>query len=354
MLASEYFTKDGQENKWLRIGRHILFWAGHVFYHVATYGVYEDDTQRSFVILMLSLPGKLIMTYYLLYHLLPNFLLKKRYRQFFGYFLLMLFATGLLNRAISFFVVYPIYYPDAIPYGYWRIKIFFEMTAINSIAAMAMVIKLLQYWYKNEQSRKQLAEQKLAAELQLLKSQIHPHFLFNTLNNLYALTLENAKTAPQVVLKLSALINYMLYECNAPFVPLEKELKYIENYISLERLRYGSRLDLSVEIAGDTHQKLIAPLLLIPFIENSFKHGASQEAKSPWVHLNIWVNQHQLQLQLENSLPPKTTAPLEYTKGIGLKNVKRRLELLYQGKYELTIREEGSYLVNLKLALSDA
>lgn len=351
MIASDYFTKNGKPNKGLRIGRHLLFWTLHVLYNVSTYGVYDEDVQRSFVINVLGLPGKVLFTYFVLYYLLPTYLLTKKYQHFFIWFLLGIFGTGLLNRAISFFIVYPIYYPDAIIYGYWRIKIFFEIASIVYISAIALVIKLLQYWYKNEQSREQLTQQKLAAELKLLKSQIHPHFLFNTLNNLYALTLEKAKTAPEVVLKLSALLDYMLYECNVPLVVLDKEVKYINNYIALEKFRYGQRLDLSFEVSGDLQNQYIAPLLLIPFIENSFKHGASRAAKKPWVKLHIWVNNQKLHLQLENSLPTGIIDKPDYTQGIGLKNVKRRLELLYKGKYELTVREEDSYLVNLKLEL---
>lgn len=352
MLSKEYFTKNGKSNWWVRIGRHLLFWAIHVLYHVATWGVYEDNLQRAFVVTSLSLIGKIPFTYYLIYRLLPNYLLQKKYRSFFIRFLIGIFLMGLLNRAVSFYVVYPIYYPDAIPYGYWRIKIFFEMAAINSIAAMAFAIKLLQYWYQNERSKEQLAQEKLGAELQLLKSQLHPHFLFNTLNNLYALTLEKAKTAPEVVLKLSALLNYMLYDCNVNLVSLEKEISYLKNYIQLEQIRYGNRLDLVVDISGDLQNKKIAPLLLIPFVENSFKHGVSQAAKAPWIKLHIWVKQQELIFQLENSLPPSEPSQADYTKGIGLKNVKRRLALLYPNEHELSIQTEDTFSIHLKLQLS--
>lgn len=351
MLTKEYFSKNGKLNWGIRIARHLLFWTAHVLYHVATWGVYEDEMQRTFVANLLSLIGKIPFTYFLIYWLLPDFLLKKKYRAFITRFLVGMLLAGLLNRAISFFVVYPIYFPDAIPYGYWRIKIFFEMASIYTIAAIALAIKLLQYWYQNERSREQLAQEKLGAELQLLKSQLHPHFLFNTLNNLYALTLEQSKTAPEVVLKLSALLNYMLYDCNTNRTTLEKEITYLKNYIELEKLRYGQRLDIILDISGNQSNKKIAPLLLIPFVENSFKHGVSQAAKQPWIKLHIWINQDQLIFQLENSLPTDTPSTANYTKGIGLKNVKRRLALLYKGKYELSIRAEDTFLVNLKLQL---
>ncbi|MEM8888720.1 MAG: histidine kinase, partial [Bacteroidota bacterium] len=158
---------------------------------------------------------------------------------------------------------------------------------------------------------------------------------------------------PDMVLKLSSLLNYMLYECNMPLVPLEKEVKYIGDYVSLEKLRYGKKLDLSVEISGAIQEHQIAPLLLLPFIENSFKHGASQDSKRPWIRLNIWVDEHMLHLQIENSLEELGAKEDEYsyTKGIGLKNVRRRLELLYKEQYELIIRQEASFFVYLKLHL---
>ncbi len=263
-----------------------------------------------------------------------------------------LVLCGLLNRAISYFIIYPIYYPDAVGSGYFRIKIFFEMTAIVNVTALAAAIKLLQFWNDNEQSRRDLSQEKIEAELKLLKSQIHPHFLFNTLNNLYALALEKSDKAPDIVIKLSSLLNYMLYECNVERVPLEKELAYIRDYVSLEKIRYGEILDLSFEISGSTDDYQIAPLVLIPFVENSFKHGASQESFKPYVHLNIWIRDGKFTLKLENSVAKERSSDrADYTSGIGLRNVKRRLDIIYKDRYELTITEDESYLVVLSLEL---
>ena len=351
MFTTQQFTQIHSQSTYQRIGKHILIWIAYLLYHVITSGIYEEDMQKSLISESLSLIGKIPFTYLLIYYLIPQYLLKKKYLNFFLLFLTSLFIAGLINRGITYFIRYPLYYPTAVGSGYWKIKILFEMAAINSVAALGAIIKLFQYWYQNEQSKEHLAQEKLAAELKLLKSQIHPHFLFNTLNNLYALTLENSKQAPTVVLKLSSLLNYMLYECNIPLVPLEKELRYIENYISLEQLRYGNRLDLSWETGGDLEDQLIAPLILLPFIENSFKHGASQEAQHPWININIWVRDKHLTLQIENGRPPASSKVSDYQEGIGLKNVKQRLRLLYQNRYELIIRDEDTYLVVLRLEL---
>lgn len=347
-------------NLGLRIAKHFLFWMLFVFYNVATWGAYNDDINQPIFSELCYLPAKILFTYFTMYYLIPKLLLSKKYLLFSVWFLVGLLLTGLLNRWVTYFIIYPAYIPEAVGSGFWKIKIFFEITIIVNIASLGAAIKLVQFWHNNEQSRKKLAQEKLEAELQLLKSQIHPHFLFNTLNNLYALTLEKSSLAPDMVLKLSSLLNYMLYECNIPLVPLEKEIEYITNYVSLEKLRYGQRLDLSFEVSGAVQQKLIAPLILLPFVENSFKHGVSQEADNPWIHLNLWVNGDVLQLQIENNMEESdlnwaknnSDEAVGYTKGIGLKNVKRRLDLLYKDRYELKIRKEESFLVILKLQLA--
>lgn len=344
-------------HKWgPRILKHLLFWLLFVFYNVATWGAYNEDIFQPIFSEFAYLPAKVLMTYLTLYYLIPQFLLPKRYESFILNFLIALIFFGLWNRIVTYYILYPRYFPEYVGSGFWKIKIFFEMTIIVNIATLGATIKLLQYWYKNERSRKQLAQEKTAAELQLLKSQIHPHFLFNTLNNLYALSLENSPHTADTVLKLSSILNYMLYECNRPLVALEKEIKHINDYISLEKLRYGDKLELSYEISGNLAGNEIAPLLLLPFVENSFKHGASQHELDPWIQIHLWLDQDLLHLQIENSIEEgleiSHSENLSYKQGIGLKNVQRRLELLYKDRYELNIRQEDSFFVSLKIKLN--
>jgi LytS/YehU family sensor histidine kinase len=219
----------------------------------------------------------------------------------------------------------------------------------------AATIKLLKYFYFKQRDNQQLLQEKLTAELQLLKSQVHPHFLFNTLNNLYSLTLTKSDQAPEIVVKLSGLLRYMLYECNTPKVPLMKEISMLNSYIELEKLRYGAHLDISVSIRGDLEHKQIAPLLLLPFIENSFKHGASELLDQAWISLDIFVKEDTLRFKLINS-KPENTLPLNneinHSAGIGLTNVKKRLALIYPGLHELKVTtEEDTFIVNLSLTL---
>jgi LytS/YehU family sensor histidine kinase len=225
----------------------------------------------------------------------------------------------------------------------------------STVAGFAGFIKLGKYYYKKNEAAQILEREKLKAELQLLKAQVHPHFLFNTLNNLYSLTLTQSGQAPEVVLKLAGLLRYMLYECDVVKVPLVKEIKLLQDYIQLEELRYGERLDLSVNIKGSVEGKIIAPLILLPFIENSFKHGASEELDQAWISLDLTIQENKLKFKLINAVPPSPlfiSEPEIMAHGIGLENVRKRLELLYPDRYELkTIMEAETYLVSLTMDL---
>jgi hypothetical protein len=190
------------------------------------------------------------------------------------------------------------------------------------------------------------------AELNLLKAQIHPHFLFNTLNNLYGLTLEKSELAPDLVLRISDMLDYMLYKCNQPKVDLQNELKHLQNYIEIEQLRYGERLKMDISYSGEAGNLQIAPMLLLPFVENAFKHGVSKQISQPYIRMNISIQDLQLQLFLENSFNGAVQKEEDYSKGIGLKNVKKRLEMLYPEKYSLSVsNEETIFRVDFSILL---
>jgi LytS/YehU family sensor histidine kinase len=199
------------------------------------------------------------------------------------------------------------------------------------------------------EEKKILIKENAQAELQLLKAQVHPHFLFNTLNNIYSFTLGNSPEAGSLVLKLKDTVRYMIYDCEAALVPLEKEIKMIEDYIGLEQVRYGKRLNLEVEIKRIYEDKLIAPLLLIPFVENSFKHGSSKMLQGPWIKLRIESKENLLLFQLHNSKPEKADT-INNKKGIGLKNIQKRLELLYPNQYKLNIQSSDD-VFSVEMAL---
>jgi LytS/YehU family sensor histidine kinase len=185
----------------------------------------------------------------------------------------------------------------------------------------------------------------------MLKAQLHPHFLFNTLNNIYSHTQQVSATASGMIMDLSVLLRYILYECNKPLICLDRELNMISDYLRLEKARYSNDLDLSVSLPDDTGELCIAPLLLLPFVENAFKHGAGNMIEDPWISLAIQLEENRLVMQLINGFASGST---DLPGGIGIANVRKRLEMLYPDRHELQItNEEDIFIVNLKIALHE-
>lgn len=336
-----------------RWAKHLLFWLSFISFFAILWGSFKGNYIKEYLSQLIFLPPKLLASYITIYVLIPKYLLSNRLISFFKLFILLIIAAGAFNWALSVYVENPLFYPEEDFGSFWSIgKILKSATYIYPVVVVCSLIKLLKHWYKNQQLAQQFEQDKLSAELKFLRAQIHPHFLFNTLNNLYALTLKKSEEAPEIVLKLSDLLNYMLYECNAEKVPLKKELELVKNYVELEKLRYGDRLDVALNFQIEKEID-IAPMLILPFIENCFKHGVSGETEDSWVSIDVLVNSNMLQLKVDNSKSQEITKDeREYREGIGLKNVKRRLELLYEGAYELKILDtEESYLVVLKIEL---
>jgi two-component system, LytTR family, sensor kinase len=341
-----------QRLNWLYSNRalqHILFWVAHLVFYATLYGSFEENYGQTFLEEFIYLPVKIVFTYFVMYYLLPNYLLAGKYTYFFSLLIIVSFVAGIIQRYLAFNFDYPIYYPEALKDSFFYFpKIVKMFVAIYPVAFFAVSIKLLKYWYANQHARQILTQEKLQAELNFLKTQIHPHFLFNTLNNLYALTLKKSDMAPEMVLKLSELINYMLYECKGDEVLLRKEIKFISNYVDIEKMRYGDKLDVDIRVSGEMEGRVIAPLIILPFVENCFKHGASEELEHSWVKVAIEVQPDGFVIKVENNkVSGNGHAKGE---GIGIHNVKRRLDLLYSGKYDLKIiNGEETFLVILSI-----
>lgn len=230
----------------------------------------------------------------------------------------------------------------------------FILLSTYLVGAGSSIYFVVTDWVRSQKVKQELKNETLQSELKFLKSQINPHFLFNTLNSLYALTLKKSDLAPEIVLRLSEMMRYMLYECNEKQVPLEKEINYVVNYLELEKLRHGAKMDVKFNQEGKSDGLYIAPLMFIPFIENSFKHGISQHTRDSYVNINMKIQPTQLDLIIENSKAPTMPgSSLRKSGGIGLVNVKRRLDLLYPDQYKLEVLDEpNSYIIKLKLTLT--
>lgn len=305
----------------------------------------------------LTLPFKLIkefvnilffgtIVYINLYLLIPSFLKEKKYLLY--AFALLLFVV--LITPVKTMIYYVLFTGNNVfterliesqPYIFIS-NLFFGFGST--------IFQILSDWRESEDERRELELQNTQTELNFLKSQINPHFLFNTLNNIYALTLIKSDVAPETVIKLSEIMRYMLYECNEEKVPLLKEIQFIKNYYELEKLRLKSNSEIILSITGDTAGYKIAPLILNPFIENAFKHGINSNVNSAYVHISLLIEKQQLEFEIENNIPKVYRE--KKNGGIGLKNVKRRLEIIYPEEHELSIKDqENIFQVKLKLKL---
>ena len=306
---------------------------------------------------------QIALTYVLIYWLLPNFYFKRKNPFLAGGITICVLLIFYFVAAVSlyFIVIYGEITGRSLgPVGHvWSFKYNLRPAILNLVSSLpivlgfALMINLVKRWWRKQKETELLAKEKTKAELQLLKAQVHPHFLFNTLNNIYFFTLTNSPQAPVMIKKLSGMLHYILHECDQPLVPLEKEIKMLQDYMALEKIRYAEQMQMTIDIEDDHDNKMIAPLLLIPFVENSFKHGASKMITQPWVKLYIYIENNRLHFTIRNSKPP-TQEPIAAKGNIGLKNVRKRLELLYPGTHELNIvSEPDSYAVYLILQLQD-
>ena len=335
-----------------RIARHVLFW---IAVHMALRVIHSQSITRPLEGLLTGLlfqPYNMALVYVALYWVLPPALAGHK-QLFVKRLWVYMVGSWLLNFLYRGYVL--------IPFRTGKVSLFPNYHEVFTIGAWVMGliivgaavrIKLYLYWQERERANQQLTRETLAVELQILRAQIHPHFLFNTLNNLYSLTLKQSAQASGIVLKLSGLLHYMIHECNVPFVPLTKEIDFLRNYIDLEKLRYGPRLVVFVAVEGDVTDQSISPLLLIPFVENAFKHGSSKQIGPAQINLLLTLTGSRLVFRLENSFDEHPMPASRAVSGLGLPNVRKRLQLLYPNAHTLTVEPQtGRFVVDLTIDL---
>lgn len=324
-----------------RVWRHVVFWSVDAIFFAFLYSNLLGFWRALFQNL-LWMPARFFYTYPLILWVVPKYLLKNKFLQFTliaiiwavaGWFLNFYFRVYFFIPVQEYLKFNPIVQGGGQPGSYLVLVL---------TAAGACLCVLFKYWLKTQQQWIQAEKDKVTAELQLLKAQVHPHFLFNTLNNIYSFSLENSPKTPGLILKLSSLLRYMLYDCKAEEVLLEKEIEIMKNYIDLEKERYGNKIEISWSVEGDIKDKYIAPLLLLPFLENAFKHGTSEQLERPWLSVDISVKQATLKCKIVNS--KNEFVPVS-NHGIGIQNVKKRLMFICQDKHELKMNDEGNFFV---------
>ncbi|MEO6290049.1 MAG: histidine kinase [Ginsengibacter sp.] len=363
-----------------RIARHATFWFASYLFFIITFYIPHcvfpawdtekfsaNTTSRSFVMWLwrrifnstISLIPVLAFAYTIIYIVLPRHVFNKK--SIFittAFWLPAIIAVFILNYYCAYFISW-----NSVRINPARqmlgadvlLRLVADEVLFNYpiVAGFAVIVKMMKQGWLKQQETEQIAREKTKTELQILKGQIHPHFLFNTLNNIYFFTLTFPYRAVEMLTKLTGILRYIINDCGQQLVPLEKELEMIQDYIALEKIRYGDRLKVTQEIKGDYTDKMISPLLMIPLVENSFKHGASKMLEHPWVNLNITVDGLSLLFLLSNNRPEVEV--MDYRNGhIGLKNVKKRLQLLYPNRNELNIEEgTNSFQVFMKIRLGE-
>ena len=350
------FAKDLQgsgllKRRWLY---HLLFWLSYYVLMMILYmSLREKLTWTNYSMYIVYLVFQALFAYFNIYVLIPRFLFAKKY----VYYAFTL-CTSLLACSIFILTLNLLYH--FFRTGSWQTKDMPIFTWSNVsigfvqetyLVGMVTGIKFLKDSILNQQWMKEKEKHYLETELKFLRSQIHPHFFFNTLNNVYSLSLKKSDEAPGVILKLSDLMSYMLYESNAPKVPLSKEIGYLQNYLDVEKLRFGQRLSVTFTLEGFTEEVNIPPMILILFLENSFKHGVKNNISKIHIDICLRVDEEFLYFKVDNPV----TEDAKFTgenNGIGLKNVRRRLDLLYGDDYTLDILEkDGIFSVFLKMPL---
>ena len=361
-----------------RLQRHFAFWLSWLLYLILNSYLTDSPTKSFFYD---SLPGlkdlgfisysmllllkcsllvftHLFFTYTILYIFIPHYLLKRKYLQLVP----GLMVLCILIISIGYFL-YSLVFP--------AIDTIFNLqkpgtntnivwSGINSgligaikIMLIATAITLLKRWWLKQKEKEMLEKEKIHTELQLLKAQIHPAFLFSTLDNIISHAKLDSSIAPEMLIKLSDLLSYMLYDCDEPKVKLEKEIGMIREYMSLEKIRMGERLEMTLQIKGDCNGQLISPLLLLPFIDNSFQYCNNELVEQAWVNLEITIDAQSLSMKLINGMPPKINDDTR-VEGQSLVNVQKRLGLLYPGRHDLKINEaQELLLVHLNLKLEE-
>ena len=337
-----------------KIPLHLIFWFVVLFFFSSFFSVGSKNENFIFWFSTILSIITIVSSYVFVYYLIPNFLIAKKHKKF----ILYTFYSGV-------FIVCAVLMTVVFGFVFFYNLEFKQMPALTKnsgvilvcvllIIALASAFKILKDTYKSLDEKKTLENKFLQTQLQLkeqelrfLKMQIHPHFLFNTLNTLYGLSLKKSEKAPEMILKLSNLLDYILYQVDKPLVLLKDEINHIEDYISLEKSRFRDSLKIMFHKNIIDDKLEIAPMLLLPFVENAFKHGAQIDGIVN-VLISLKVDENELNFTIKNSAISKENSK----KGIGLDNIKKRLEMFYPGQHFLEVlQEEKVFIVNFKIPI---
>jgi hypothetical protein len=337
---------------------YFVYWLTYILFFTFIQGGPQHQYLTAFLTELISLPLKVVFVAIVLQVLMKRLLFERKSFLFVLSYLPLLLFFALLQRLADNYInlkyflhweIQPLLEPG--PYVYNILKFQF-------VAAIPFSSMLFSYWAKEKNKSYMVEGQKMQAELNFLRNQFHPHFIFNVLNSLYSKILNKSEDSADIVLKISSLIRFTLYDINTPSITVDKEISYLKDYIALQRIRFDKQLELSISITGEYENKFIEPFLIIPFVENSFKYCIDEDSGRGWITIYISIIDDWLTLKIENSITTGTTPEEEdlsshlNNHGIGLNNVQRRLQLSYPDNHTLKIlKSEESFFVSLKIQL---
>lgn len=339
----------------ITITHHVVFWLFYFLFNILRWGSYYSDYLLSLKGNLIGFPIHMSLSYFTIFYLLPKFVSRRKFISFSVLLVLAIFLMVHLKYFLTYLLISNNVWPEgpeptsSLTFNYIVTMMLGEFYVISFVTA----IKITADWLQESKRVAKLEKVQLETELRFLRAQMSPHFFFNTLNNIYSLSLEGSKKASETILKLSELMRYFLYETKENRQELHKEILCIQNYLELEKIRYGDSLFIQMEVSGDIEGKTIAPMLLIPFVENAFKHGANKNIGPVEIKIDIQVEDKFLLFTVINTLPQKENFNFKLSGGIGIENVRKRLELGYN-KNDYTLKnyeENGNYIVKLKLKL---
>lgn len=338
---------------------HVLFWIGYQLFWLVLFNSENFFTWGTVTTVVILSVVQAVGAYLNIYHFIPTFLRKQRY----GWYALGFLLCVLLSSVLTTFSYQAMYYAANgdwnIAEGWFRGSTYPQFVGIMVLMAftvivLVMIIKLTKDWIKDQRHTQQLEKEKLETELKFLRAQFNPHFLFNTINSIHFLIRKDPELASDTLAKFSDLLRYQLYECNEAHIPLKKEVHYLSNFVALEKLRNSNRLSVSLDVSENGAQ--VAPFILMPFVENAFKHASKGKQQDNFIRVLLRQSPQQLQFDVENSKEAGVASTHEavHYGGIGLVNVRRRLALLYPQRHTLRIDErDNTYAVHLTLDLDE-
>lgn len=337
-----FFEIKISSDRFFKVMFHLVFWAMWIGLPILTA---PDDRSRDFSITMLPVAFSNIPLFLFNSEWLIPRVFRKR-----G---LPMYLLSLLLFAAAFVCFQTLLKEQIAPQMCHRSNFFWKVMPVLFITAISTGYGLIVYLLKQEKLRREERQERLQSEVSFLRSQISPHFIFNVLNSIVYLIRSKSEQAEPVTLKLSELMRYLLYESGDVHVLLEKEIAYLENYVELQTIRFGEDVDIRLRVEGSATGQFIEPMLLIPFVENAFKHGVGL-IQDPVIDILLSIREHELFFSISNKIAPETEACKDSASGIGLKNVKRRLELLYPEQHRLDIHHaDDLFTVQLTIHFCD-